>query len=120
MIDGDASESTCGHERREIACISLLPHGTLPGMMALLRALPNALWWVTVFFATLAFFTQLAIMIGRSGAVALWMLLVEFIVTLAILALPVALAWRARQRQSLWYAAGALVLLIAFARIFFL
>lgn len=89
-------------------------------MLALIRALPNALWWVTVFFAILAFFTQIAIAIGRSGTVAFWMLLVEFCITIAILALPVALAWRGRQQQSLWYATGALVLLVAFARIFFL
>ncbi|MCL4805967.1 MAG: hypothetical protein KJ046_16855, partial [Anaerolineae bacterium] len=61
-----------------LPCTLRRPHGTLPGMIALLRALPNLLWWVTVFFAVLAFFTQIAIMIGRSGAVALWMLLVEF------------------------------------------
>lgn len=88
-------------------------------MLAVIRALPNMLWWVTLFFAVLAFFTQVAIMVGRSGSVAIWLLLAEFCVTLALLGLPLWLAWRGRQQQSLWYALGALVILVAFARIFF-
>ncbi len=88
-------------------------------MSTLLRALPNSLWWVTVFFAVLAFFTQVAIMVGRSGAVAFWMLLVEFIVTIGILAVPIGLAWRGKQQHSIGYAIGALVVLLGFARIFF-
>lgn len=88
-------------------------------MGTFLRALPNSLWWVTVFFAVLACFTQIAILVGRSGAMAFGMLLAEFIVTLAILAVPVGLAWRGKQTQSLGYALGALVVLLGFARIFF-
>ena len=88
-------------------------------MANFVRALPNSLWWVTVFFAVLAFFTQIAIMIGRSGVVAFWMLMAEFVVTLAILAVPIGLAWRGKQQQSLGYAIGALVVLLGFARIFF-
>ena len=60
-------------------------------MRNLLRALPNTLWWAVVFFAVLAFFTQIAIMVGRFGAVDLWMQLIEFCVTIALLAIPVGL-----------------------------
>ena len=89
-------------------------------MRKLLRVLPNTLWWAVVFFAVLAFFTQIAIMVGRFGSVDLWMLLIEFCITIALLAVPVGLAWRGRETQSLWFAIGALVVLAAFARIFFL
>jgi len=89
-------------------------------MRKLLRALPNTLWWTVVFFAVLAFFTQIAIMFGRLGATELWTLLIEFCVTIALLAIPVGLAWRGRETQSVWFAIGALVVLAAFARIFFL
>jgi hypothetical protein len=88
-------------------------------MVAFVRGLPNAVWWVTLFFAVLALFTQLAIMIARSGSVSVGRLLLEFVFTIALLALPIAIAWRARQQGSLWFAAGALVLLVAFGRILF-
>lgn len=88
-------------------------------MMAFLRALPNMIWWITVFFAILAFFTQIAISLGRLGSSDALMLLAEFVVTLALLCLPVAIAWRGRQQGSLWYGVGALVILAAFARIYF-
>jgi hypothetical protein len=89
-------------------------------MLALLRSLPNAVWWLTLFFAVLATFTQLAITVARSGSVALGRLLFEFILTLALLAIPVGIAWYARERRSVWHALGTLVLLVAFSRIFFL
>ena len=89
-------------------------------MAALLRAVPDAVWLVTRFFAVLAFFVQLAILLARSGSVPLRQLLLEFVVTIALLAVPVGIAWRARQERSLWYAAGALLLLAALGRIFFL
>jgi hypothetical protein len=89
-------------------------------MIALLRALPNAVWWLTLFFAVLATFTQIAISFARSGSVAIERLLFEFVLTLALLAIPVGIAWYARERRSLWHAVGALVLLAAFSRIFFL
>jgi hypothetical protein len=88
-------------------------------MTAFLRALPETLWWVTVFFAVLAFFTQIAISLARSGSVGIGQLLGEFVVTLALLTIPVGVAWRGRQQRSLWYALGAMVLLVAFARIYF-
>jgi hypothetical protein len=88
-------------------------------MAAFLRALPDTLWWVTLFFAVLAFLTQIAISFARSGSVGVGQLLAEFVVTVALLALPVGIAWRGRQLRSLWYALGALVLLVAFARIYF-
>lgn len=89
-------------------------------MRTLLRGLPNTLWWAVVFFAVLAVFTQIAILFGRFGSVDLWMLLIEFCVTIAILAIPVGLAWRGRETQSLWYSIGAVIVLAGFARIFFL
>lgn len=95
-------------------------HGTLAAMRNLLRALPNTLWWAVVFSAVLALFTQIAIMVGRFGSVSLWMLLIEFCITIALLALPVVLAWRGREKQSVWFAIGAVIVLAAFARIFFL
>lgn len=88
-------------------------------MVAKLRAIPNALWWVTVFFAVLALFTQLAIAVARSAAISWTQLLLEFALTTALLCIPVGLAWVGKQRQSLWYALGALIVLIAFARVFF-
>lgn len=88
-------------------------------MVAKLRAIPNALWWVTVFFAVLALFTQLAISVARSAAISWTQLLLEFALTTALLCIPVALAWVGKQRQSLWYALAALIVLIAFARVFF-
>lgn len=88
-------------------------------MVAFLRALPDTLWWVTLFFAVLAFFSQLAISFGRSSSVSVGQLLAEFVVTIALLALPVVIAWRGKQQRSLWYALGAIVLLVAFARIYF-
>ena len=88
-------------------------------MLAFLRALPNALWWATLGLAILAIFTQIAIAVARSGAVALWMLLLELVVTVGLLSLPVGIAWYGRQKRSIWYTAGALVLLLAMGRIFF-
>lgn len=87
--------------------------------MRFLRTLPQQLWWVTVFFAVLALITQTAIAFARSGAVAWQMLLLEFILTIALLMIPVGIAWRGRQQNSLWYAAGGLFLLATMARIFF-
>lgn len=77
------------------------------------------LWNVTVFFVVLAFFTQIAIALARRGAVPGAQLLVEFILTAVLLGIPLALAWVGKQRQATWYSAGALVVLIAFARVFF-
>lgn len=88
-------------------------------MMTFLRSLPEALWWTTLFFAVLAIFSQVAIAVARSGSVGIGQLLGEFVVTIALLAIPVGIAWRGRQQRSLWYALGALALLVAFARIFF-
>lgn len=88
-------------------------------MRALIRSLPNSLWNVTIFFAVIAFFTQIAIAFARSSAVPGMQLIVEFILTTALLCVPVALAWVGRQRQVAWYSLGALVVLVAFARVFF-
>jgi hypothetical protein len=88
-------------------------------MMAFLRTLPNTLWWITLFLAVVAFFTQIGIAVARSGAVSVESLLAEFIFTLVFLAIPLGIAWYGRQRGSLWYAAGGLFLLFAMARIFF-
>ena len=88
-------------------------------MMELIRSLPNTLWWITVFLATMAFFAQVAIAVARSGAVSLELLLLEFVVTLVLLALPLGIAWYGRERNSLWYSGGGLFLLLAMARIFF-
>jgi hypothetical protein len=87
--------------------------------VSFLRSLPQSLWWVTLFFAVLAFFTQMAIAVVRSGGVAIEQLLAEFAFTLVLLALPVGIAWHGRQANSLWYAGGGLVLLATMARIFF-
>ena len=88
-------------------------------MMAFLRTLPNTLWWVTLFLAVVAFFTQIGIAVARSGAVSFELLLAEFVFTLVFLAIPIGIAWYGRQKDSLWYAAGGLFLLVAMARIFF-
>ena len=88
-------------------------------MRAFIRSLPNNLWNVTIFFAVLAFFTQIAIALARSSAVSGTQLILEFILTAALLCIPVALAWVGKQRQTAWYSLGALVLLLAFARVFF-
>ena len=88
-------------------------------MLQFLRTLPTTLWWTTLFLAVIAFFTQIAIALGRGGAVAIEMLLLELLVTVALLALPVGIAWRGRRENSLWYAAGGLFLLAALSRIFF-
>lgn len=88
-------------------------------MAAFIRSLPDTLWWVTLFFAVLAFLTQIAIYFARSGSVSIAQLLAEFVVTVALLALPVGIAWRGKQQRSLWYALIALILLVAFARIYF-
>ena len=87
--------------------------------MSFLRELPKTLWWVTLSLAALAMAVQIAIAIARSGAVSREELLLEFALTLALLALPVGIAWRGRRDGSLWYAAGALVLLGALGKIFF-
>jgi hypothetical protein len=88
-------------------------------MITFLRSLPNTLWWVTLFLAIMAFFSQIAIAVARSGSVAMQSLLAEFSVTVVLLALPVGIAWRGKQQGSVWYAVVGLVLLAAFARIFF-
>jgi hypothetical protein len=88
-------------------------------MRAFIRSLPNSLWNVTVFVAVIAFFTQIAISLARSGAVSGMQLIMEFILTAALLCIPVALAWVGKQRQIAWYSLGALVVLVAFARVFF-
>ena len=51
-------------------------------MIAFLRTLPNTLWWITLFLAVVAFFTQIGIAVARSGAVSVQMLLAEFVFTL--------------------------------------
>jgi hypothetical protein len=88
-------------------------------MMAFLRSLPNTLWWITAFLAVVAVFTQIGIAVARSGAVPVGMLLAEFIFTLVFLAVPLGIGWYGRQRGSLWYTGGSLVLFIVMARIFF-
>jgi hypothetical protein len=88
-------------------------------MRAFFRKLPNSLWNVTIFFAVLALFTQIAISVARSSAVPGSQLVVEFILTTALLCIPVVLAWIGKQRQMAWYSLGALVVLVAFARVFF-
>ena len=88
-------------------------------MMAFLRTLPNTLWWITLFLAVVAFFTQIGIAVARSGAVSVGMLVTEFIFTLVFLAVPLGIGWYGRQRGSLWHTAGGLFLLLAMARIFF-
>ena len=88
-------------------------------MMAFLRTLPNTLWWITVFLAGVAFFTQVGVAVARSGAVSLELLLFEFVFTLVFLALPLGIAWYGRERNSLWYTGGGLFLLLAMWRIFF-
>jgi hypothetical protein len=87
--------------------------------VSFLRTLPQRLWWVTLFFAVLAFFTQMAIAVARSGAVAWELLLAEFTFTVVLLALPVGIAWKGKQENSLWFAGGGLILLAVMARIFF-
>ena len=88
-------------------------------MLAFLRSLPKTLWWITLFLAVVAFFTQVGIAVARSGAVSIELLLAEFVFTLVFLAIPLGIAWYGRQRGSLWYAGGGLFLLVAMARIFF-
>jgi hypothetical protein len=88
-------------------------------MIVFLRTLPNTLWWITLSLAVVAMLTQIAVAMARSGAVSVEQLLAEFVFTLAFLALPVGIAWRGRQEGSLWYAAGALVLLLALGKVFF-
>lgn len=88
-------------------------------MRAFIRRLPDSLWNVTIFVVVLAFFTQIAISLARSGAVPGMQLVVEFILTAALLCIPIALAWVGKQRQVAWYSLGALVVLLAFARVFF-
>ena len=90
------------------------------GTMTFLRTLPSFLWWVTLCLAALALVVQIAIAFARSGAVPGMTLLAEFTVTIALLAIPVGIAWKGRQEGSLWYAAGALVLLGTMGKIFFL
>ena len=88
-------------------------------MLTFLRTLPNTLWWITLFLAVVAFFTQVGIAVARSGAVSVGMLLAEFIFTLVFLAIPLGIGWYGRQRGSLWYTGCGLFLLVAMARIFF-
>ena len=88
-------------------------------MLSFMRTLPNTLWWITLFLAVVAFFTQVGIAVARSGAVSVNLLLAEFIFTLIFLAIPIGISWYGRQRGSLWYTGGGLFLLVAMARIFF-
>ena len=88
-------------------------------MLVFLRGLPETLWRATVGLAILAFCVQIAIAVGRSGAVSIQWLLVELVVTVALLALPVGIAWRGKRAGSLWYAGGGLFLLAALWKIFF-
>jgi hypothetical protein len=88
-------------------------------MLGFLRGLPETLWRATVALAFLAFFVQIAIAVGRSGAVSFERLLLELVVTVAFLALPVGIAWRGKREGSLWYAGGGLFLLTALWKIFF-
>jgi hypothetical protein len=88
-------------------------------MLTFLRTLPDTIWRVTLAFAGLAIVTQIAIGVARSGSVSVMQLLVEFVLTLVLLAVPVWIAWRGRQQRSLWYAVGALVLLATMWKIFF-
>jgi hypothetical protein len=88
-------------------------------MFSFLRTLPDTIWWVTLAFAGLALVTQIAIVVARSSSTNMTQLLLEFALTVALLALPVGIAWQGRQRGSLWYACGALVLLVTMGKIFF-
>jgi hypothetical protein len=91
----------------------------LAQMLSFLRSLPSTLWWLTVFLATVAFFTQVGIAVARSGAMSLELLLAEFMFTLVFLAIPLGIGWYGRERNSLWYTGGGLFLLLAMWRIFF-
>ena len=88
-------------------------------MVSFFRTLPNTLWWLTLFLGGVAFFTQIGSAVARSGAVSIELLLAEFVFTLVFLAIPLGLAWYGRQRGSIWYTGGGLLLLVAMARIFF-
>ena len=88
-------------------------------MFAFLRSLPDTIWRITLAFAGLAIVTQLAISVARRGSVSGGQLLLEFVLTMALLAVPVWIAWRGRREGSLWYAASALVLLATMWKIFF-
>jgi hypothetical protein len=92
---------------------------TLSHMSTFLRGLPERIWWVTLILTGFAIITQLGLAYARSSSTSLEMLAAEFALTLVLLALPVWIAWRARQDHSLWYACGALVLFVAMAKIFF-
>lgn len=89
-------------------------------MLTFLRTLPQRLWWVTLSLAGFAVLAQIAVALARSGSVSAQTLLTEFILSLALLAVPVGIAWRGRQEGSLWYATGALVLLVVLGKIFFM
>ncbi len=96
--------------------------GLVTGMQstkAFLRSLPNTLWQITVFLATIALFAQIAVALARSDAVSIELLLTEFIFTLVFLSLPLGIAWYGRQQKSLWYSSGGLFLLLAMWKIFF-
>jgi hypothetical protein len=88
-------------------------------MSTFLRGLPERIWWVTLILTGFAIITQLGLAYTRSATTSTETLLAEFLLTLALLALPVWIAWRAKQDGSLWYACGALVLFVAMAKIFF-
>src|SRR5919112_5309554 len=82
-------------------------------MMAFLRTLPNTLWWITLFLAVVAFFTQIGIAMARSGAVSVGMLLTEFVFTLVFLAIPLGIGWYGPQPGSLPHTPGRLFLPLA-------
>ena len=88
-------------------------------MLGFLRGLPETLWRATAVLAIVAFLVQIAIAVGRTGAVSIEWLFLELVVTVAFLALPVGIAWRGKCDDSLWYAGGGLVLLAALWKIFF-
>lgn len=88
-------------------------------MRGFFRGLPETLWRATVVLAALAFVVQIAIAIGRSAEVTVSWLLFELTVTIAFLALPLAIAWRGKRDDSVWYAGGGLFLLLALWKIFF-
>lgn len=91
----------------------------MKSVLEFLRTLPNTLWWITVFLAVVAFFTQVGIAVARSGAMSIELLLAEFVFTLIFLAIPLGIGWYGRERNSIWYTGGGLFLLLAMARIFF-
>lgn len=88
-------------------------------MRAFIRRLPDSLWNVTILFAVMAFFVQVAFVFARNSSESMERLLPEFVISVALLGIPLYLAWVGRQRQIVWYSLGALLVLAAFARVYF-